>query len=205
MDPRLRALALSCRGFLDESEGSYLYDLAERHASLGPVVEIGSYCGKSSIYLGAGVSRAGGILVCVDHHRGNEENQPGWEYHDPELWDTRAGAMETLPHLRHTLREAKLEDIAVVMVTTSAKAARLIPEPCGMVFIDGGHTQTAADADYEAWAHKVAQGGVLAIHDLFPDPRDGGQAPIAIYRRALGSGLFEELPTVKTLGVLRRR
>jgi predicted O-methyltransferase YrrM len=205
MDPRLRALALACRGFLDESEGLRLYDLAERHAPLGPVVEIGSYCGKSSIYLGAGVARAGGILVCVDHHRGNEENQPGWEYHDAELWDARAGAMETLPRLRRTLREAGLEDVTVVMVTASVKAARLISEPCGMVFIDGGHTQAVADADYEAWAPKVAGGGILAIHDLFPDPRDGGQAPIAIYRRALGSGLFEELPGVKTLGELRRK
>ncbi len=205
MDPRLHALALGCRGFLDDREGLRLHDLAAQHSRLGPVVEIGSYCGKSSIYLGSGVARAGGVLICVDHHRGNEENQPGWAYHDAELWDRQAGALETLPHLRRVLREAGLEDAVVVMVTRSTKAAALIAQPCGMVFIDGGHTRAAADADYLAWAPKVCRGGILAIHDLFPNPDEGGQAPIEIYRRALASGEFEELATVETLGVLRRK
>jgi len=205
MDPRAHRLALEWRGFLDDDEGLRLHDLARAHAALGPVVEIGSYCGKSSLYLGAGVREAGGLLVCVDHHRGSEEHQPGEEYHEPDLLDPRTGRMDSLPELRRALHEAGLEASSVLIVAPSPVAASLVAGPLGMVFIDGGHSHAAAHADYEAWAHKVAPGGVLAIHDLFPDPADGGQAPIEIYRRALAEGAFEELPGTKTLGVLRRR
>lgn len=205
MDAGLRRIALACRGFLDDEEGMRLYGLARDHAWLGPVLEIGSYCGKSTVYLGAGVREAGGTLISIDHHRGNEEQQPGWEYHDPELVDPETGMMDSLPLLRRTLRAAGLEEIAVVIVGRSVEVAPLIAVPLGMVFIDGGHTLAAAEADYGAWAPKVAPGGVLAIHDLFDDPADGGQAPITIYRRALASERFEELERTGTLGVLRRR
>jgi len=205
MDRELLDIARAAKGFMDEQEGLRLYELARDHAHLGPVVEIGSYCGKSSVYIGAGVKEAGGTLVCVDHHRGSEENQPGWEFHDAELWDDEADAMDTLPFLRTTLRRAGLEDTAVVMVTRSPRAASLWAVPAAMVFIDGGHTLEHASADLESWSPKVMAGGILAIHDLFPNPDEGGQAPIEIYRRALASGEYDELPGVKTLGVLRRR
>lgn len=205
MDARARQVALSCKGFLDDDEGRRLYDLAREHARLGPVLEVGSYCGKSSVYLGSGAKESGGILVCVDHHRGNEEQQPGWEYHDPELLDPVVGRIDSLPFLRRALHDAGLEETAIVIVGDSARVAELCPVSLGMVFIDGGHTFEAARADYEAWAPRVAPGGILAIHDLFDDPGQGGQAPIEIYRRALGTGEFDELPRTKTLGVLRRR
>jgi predicted O-methyltransferase YrrM len=197
--------ALGCKGFLDADEGQRLFELARDYAHLGPIVEIGSYCGKSSVYLGSGARCAGGTLVCVDHHRGNEEQQRGEQYHDPEVYDPNAEGLDTLPFLRETLRKAGLEEVAILLVTRSARAADIWKVPAGMVFIDGGHTQVAADTDYECWAPVVVRSGILAIHDLFPDPSQGGQAPINIYRRALASGEFEELPTTKTLGVLRRR
>jgi len=205
MDAHTHKIALHSKGFLDDAEGLRLHDLAREHARLGPIVEIGSYCGKSSVYIGSAVRDVGGVLVCVDHHRGSEENQPGWEYHDAELVDPEAGKLDTLAWLRRTIHRAGLEDHVVVMVTRSKTAASLVNVPLGMVFIDGGHTHEAAHADYEAWSGKIARGGILAIHDLFPDPAAGGQAPIEIYRRAVASGLFDELPTTKTLGVLRRR
>jgi predicted O-methyltransferase YrrM len=205
MDARARQVALNCRGFLDDHEGMRLFDLAREHAHLGPILEIGSYCGRSSVYLGSGAKQSGGVLVCVDHHRGNEEQQPGWEYHDPELVDPAVGRIDSLPLLRRTLHESGLEDTAIVIVGDSARVARLWSIPLGMVFIDGGHTFEAVRTDYEAWAPRVVSGGILAIHDLFDDPEEGGQAPIEIYRRALGSGEFDELPRTKTLGVLRRR
>ena len=205
MDPRAHAIALACKGFLDDAEGLRLHDLALAHARLGPVLEVGSYCGKSSVYLGAGAAAAGGTLVCVDHHRGSEEHQPGEEYHDTELVDPRTGVFDSLPELRRTLRAAGLEGNAILLVAPSPTAARFWSTPLGLVFIDGGHSAAAAHADYESWSGKVAPGGILAIHDLFPDPADGGQAPIEIYRRALASGGFEDLPGTKTLGVLRRR
>jgi predicted O-methyltransferase YrrM len=205
MDAKARAAALSCKGFLDEDEGLRLHELARAQAALGPIVEIGSYCGKSACYLGSGARDGGGVLVCVDHHRGSEENQPGELYHDADLFDADAGRLDTLPYLRRTIREAGLEDAVVIAVAASARFAGLWTAPLGMVFIDGGHTFAAAHSDYECWAPKLAPGGILAIHDLFPDPNDGGQAPIEIYRRALASGEFDELPATKTLGVLRRR
>jgi len=44
----------------------------------------------------------------------------------------------------------------------------------------------------------------LAIHDLFADPHEGGQAPYAIFKMALQSGLFELITQVNSLGLLRR-
>lgn len=205
MDTELLRIARECKGYLDEAEGLRLYELAREYGKVGPIVEIGSYCGKSSVYLGAGAQAAGSTLVCVDHHRGSEEHQLGEQYHDPELYDADAKRMETLHALRRTLRLAGLEDAAVLMVASSANAARVWSTPLGMVFIDGGHSFETARSDYASWHGKLAHGGVLAIHDLFPDPAQGGQAPIEIYRRGLQSGLFEALPTTKTLGAMRRK
>ena len=205
MSAQALAAARACKGFLDEEEGQRLFELAYDHARLGPIVEIGTYCGKSSVWIGSGAAAAGGLLVCVDHHRGNEEQQPGELYHDADLVDPATGLMDSLRFLRRTLRAADLERSAIVMVTTSRIASGICRGPFGMVFIDGGHTFEAAETDLECWAPQVAPGGILAIHDLFPNPADGGQAPITIYRRALASGTFDELPATKTLGVLRRK
>lgn len=203
MEKTLREIALACKGYLDEEEGLRLYQLAREAAQVGPVLEVGSYCGKSSVYLGAGVREVGGTLFCLDHHRGSEEHQPGEEYHDNELFDPVTGCMETLPALRRTLHAAGLERSCVLLVSRSQDLAPLWQTPLSMVFIDGGHSETQAQADYDGWSDKIMPGGLLAIHDLFPNPAEGGQAPINIYRKGLHSGRFEALPTTKTLGVLR--
>lgn len=205
MDPEALKVALACKGFLDEAEGIRLYTLARELGELGPLLEIGSYCGKSSVYLASGAKAASATLICVDHHRGSEEHQPGEEYHDPELFDRDAQRMDSLGELRRNLRRAGVEDSAVLLVASSQQAARVWSTPLALVFIDGGHSHAQAHADYDGWARHVMPGGVLAIHDLFPDPSTGGQAPIEIYRRALASGAFEALETTRTLGVLRRR
>lgn len=204
MDAEMLAVARACKGYLDENEGLRLHALAKEQAASGLVLELGSYCGKSAIYLGSGVREAGGRLICVDHHRGSEEHQPGEEYHDPDLVDELSGRFDTLPTLRRTLAQAGLEPHVVHVVGRSQDVASFWQTPLAMVFIDGGHSHEQAHMDYEGWADKVQLGGILAIHDLFPNPDEGGQAPIEIYRRALASGWFEALPTTKTLGVLRR-
>jgi predicted O-methyltransferase YrrM len=168
------------------------------------VLEIGSYCGKSTIYLAAAARGAGQLVLTVDHHRGSEEHQPGWEYHDPGLVDPRTGRLDTLPALRATLAAAGLEDHVVVVVGRSADVARIWRTPLGLVFIDGGHTEQAAVTDYQGWAPWVAPGGVLAIHDVFPDPADGGRAPHLIYQRALASGGFTEVRAEGSLRLLER-
>lgn len=204
MDKALHDLALACKGYLDDEEGMRLHDLGREYGKLGAVLEVGSYCGKSSIYLGAGVQAVQGTLFCLDHHRGSEEHQPGEGYHDVDLYDEVVGRMESLPALRRNLHAAGLERSTVLLVGRSQDVSPHWHTPLGMVFIDGGHSEAQAQADFDGWADRVMPGGVLAIHDLFPNPDEGGQAPINIYRKGLASGKFEALETTKTLGVLRR-
>ena len=201
---QLARAAEAAKGFMPAPEGLALYDSAAAYARRGPVAEIGTYCGKSTIYLAAAVRDAGQFVITVDHHHGSEENQPGWEYHDSSLVDPATGRLDTLPHFRSTLGATGLEEHVIAIVGRSADVAGLWRTPLGMVFIDGGHTDAAAIADYEGWAPWVAPGGALAIHDVFPDPADGGQAPYRIYRRALDSGEFQEVRTEGSLRILRR-
>ena len=204
MDAELRKAAEAARGFMPAPEGLALHETAARYARVGPILEIGTYCGKSTIYLAAAARAAGQFVITVDHHRGSEENQPGWEYHDAELVDPRSGRLDTLPHFRSTLAAAGLEDSVIAVVGRSVDVARLWGTRLGMVFIDGGHTDAAAVADYQGWAPHLARGGALAIHDVFPDPADGGQAPYRIYLRALASGAFTEVRREGSLRVLER-
>ncbi|MGE5292765.1 MAG: class I SAM-dependent methyltransferase [Micromonosporaceae bacterium] len=196
--------AEAAKGFMPPAEGRALSETAREYARLGPVVEIGTYCGKSTIYLAAAVAGTGQHVITVDHHHGSEENQPGWEYHDPSLVDPRTGRMDTLPFFRATLAATGLEEHVIAVVGRSADVAALWRVPIGMLFIDGGHTDEAAQADYEGWAPWVAPSGALAIHDVFPDPADGGQAPYRVYLRALKSGAFSEVRVEGSLRVLQR-
>jgi len=209
MDAELRKAAEAATGFMPAAEGLALCETAQSYAAVGPVLEVGSYCGKSAIYLAAGVreARARGILqqvVTVDHHRGSEEHQPGWEYHDPSLVDPVTRRVDTLPRLRATLAAAGVEDDVVAIVGRSADVARLWRTPLGMLFIDGGHSEANVVTDYEGWAPWVAPGGALAFHDIFPDPADGGQAPYRVYLRAIASGAFTEVSVTGSLRVLER-
>jgi predicted O-methyltransferase YrrM len=194
----------SVKGFLHPDEGAALYHAALAVAPRGPCLEVGSYCGKSTVYLGSACQRAGTVLFAVDHHRGSEEHQPGEEYHDPALYDRHAGLMDSFREFRATMRRAGLEDTVVPVVASTRVASRAWRTPLALVFIDGGHSREAALADYRGWSPHLVAGGILAIHDIFPDPADGGQAPYEIYRLALASGLYHELPRVQTLGLLRR-
>jgi predicted O-methyltransferase YrrM len=204
VDAELLKAAEAATGFMPAAEGLALFGAAARYAARGPVLEVGTYCGKSTIYLAAAARAAGQPVITVDHHHGSEENQPGWEYHDPSLVDPGTGRLDTLPRLRATLHAAGVEDDVVVVVGRSADVARLWRTPLGMLFIDGGHTDAAASTDYEGWAPWVAPGGVLAIHDVFPDPADGGQAPYRIYQRAVKSGAFTEVEGQGSLRLLER-
>tara|TARA_R110002072_G_scaffold89232_3_gene199866 strand:+ start:42646 stop:43263 length:618 start_codon:yes stop_codon:yes gene_type:complete len=195
----------SVKGFLAAEEGAELYQRCLAACAVGPALEIGSYCGKSTVYLGQACKEARSTLFALDHHRGSEEHQLGEEYHDPELYDAGVGKMDTFKLFRDTVSRADLEDHIVPIVASSRVAARNWQTPLGFVFIDGGHSLEAAETDYECWSPHVALGGILAIHDLFPNPEEGGQAPITIWRAAVASGLFEDLGVVGTLGVLRRR
>jgi predicted O-methyltransferase YrrM len=204
MPADLHARALAADGFMPDDEGLLLFRVACEALPLGPVLEIGSYCGKSAIYLGAAAREVGGTVFTVDHHRGSEENQAGWEYHDPSLVDPRTGLMDTLPRFRSTIAGAGLEDQVVAVVGRSTTVSALWRTPLSLVFIDGGHAEVHAQADYTGWARWVMGGGLLAIHDVFPDPADGGRPPYDVFLRAVGAGDFEETLALGSMRVLRR-
>ncbi len=195
----------SVKGFLDPLEGRRLYETAREACKMGPCLEIGSYCGKSTLYLGWGCRENNGILYSIDHHAGSEEQQPGEEYFDPETFDPKSCAINTFPIFQQTIRKGGLEETVVPIVAKSHVVARMWSTPLSLVFIDGGHSYEAAFTDYSCWAPLIIPGGFLIIHDIFFDPQEGGQAPRRIYELAQSSGLFETLPMTKTLGVLRRR
>jgi predicted O-methyltransferase YrrM len=200
-----RALADGIKGFLDPEEGRALYDFALDASRRGPCLEIGSYCGKSSVYIGSACRENGGVCFSIDHHRGSEEHQPGEAYFDPDLFDYKAFAVDTFPRFRKTLALAGLEKNVVPIVSPSRVVARNWTTPLSLVFIDGGHSQAAVQNDYDGWAGHIMPGGYLLIHDIFEDPEKGGQAPWEVYKRAAACGRFETLARVKTLGVLMRK
>jgi MMP 1-O-methyltransferase len=204
MDARLVEVAHAAKGFMPEDEGLALHAAGRDGVGVGPLLEIGSYCGKSAVYLGAAARDGDTVLYSVDHHRGSEENQAGWEHHDPEVVNPDTGRMDTLPFFRRTIERAGLEDAVVAVVGDSPVIAANWSTPLGLVFVDGGHALDVVLADFEAWSPHVAAGGVLVFHDVFEDPRDGGQAPFEIWKRAVASGLFTPVSTTGSLRVLRR-
>jgi len=201
-------MARAIQGFMPDDEGRALYRAGAQAARdvNGPLLEIGTYCGKSAVYLGAAAAELATVLFSVDHHRGSEENQAGWEHHDPSLVDPLNGRMDTLPRARRAIEQAGLEDYVVLVVGPSPVVATNWSTPLALLFIDGGHGAEVAWADYRGWAPKVAPGGLLAIHDVFPDPAEGGRPPYELFCEALASGLFEDCPALAcgSLRVLRR-
>jgi predicted O-methyltransferase YrrM len=204
MDPRLRSAAEAARGFMPPDEGDALYESTRSVRTPGALLEIGTYCGKSAIYLGAAARELDRVLFTLDHHRGSEENQAGWEHHDPDLVDPETGRMDTLSTFRRTIHDAHLEETVVAIVGHSEAVARAWQTPLAFLFIDGGHGSEPAHRDYDSWVPHIELGGVLAIHDVFPDPADGGRPPYELYCRALESGEFEDVRTVGSLRILRR-
>lgn len=206
--PDLRVHALAAKGFMPPEEGDALYEAAVaagRTVPGRPFLEVGSYCGRSTVWLGAAARECNTVLFAVDHHRGSEENQAGWEHHDTSVVDPRVGKMDTLPFFRATIHDAGLEDVVFAVVGQSPAVAAAMATPLAFLFIDGGHGEEPARLDYERWVPHVVVGGTLAIHDVFPDPADGGRPPYEqIFRPAMESGRFTLVSATGSLRVLRR-
>ncbi|HIG25689.1 MAG TPA: class I SAM-dependent methyltransferase [Acidimicrobiia bacterium] len=204
MEEHLLSQAKLARGFMPPDEGLALYQHACAVSIAGPFLEVGSYCGKSAIYLGAAAQKSDRLLFALDHHRGSEENQPGWEWHEPDLVDPDLEKMDTLPHFRRAVHDAGLEGTVVALVGESAPVAAAWQTPLALLFIDGGHGKEPAHRDYQGWVPQVALGGVLLIHDVFPNPEDGGRPPFEIWERAMNSGAFKEIGATGSLRALQR-
>lgn len=201
----LMAHATAAKGFMPPDEGLLLFRRALERLPHGPALEVGTYCGKSAIYLGAAARSVGGTVFTVDHHRGSEENQAGWEHHDPSTVDPEFDRMDTLGMFRKNIARAGLESEVVAIVGASATVARWWQAPLSLLFIDGGHGVEPARDDYRNWTPLVAPGGLLVIHDVFPDPADGGRPPYEeIYLPALDSGQFVEIEELGSMRVLQR-
>lgn len=204
MDPETQAFAEAARGFMPPDEGLALHEASRGVEVDGPFLEVGSYCGKSGVYIGAAAKARGRVLFALDHHRGSEENQAGWEWHEPDLVDPDIDKMDTLPIFRRTIHDAGLEGTVVALVGDSPTVGRAWATPLALLFIDGGHGHDPAHRDYEIWVPHVVVGGRLLIHDVFANPEDGGRPPYEIYCRAMTSGAFRELAAVGSLRVLER-
>lgn len=208
LSERLRACALAAKGFMPADEGDALFAAAVEAGNAFPglpFLEVGSYCGRSTVWLGAAARSCATVLFAVDHHRGSDENQAGWEHHDASLVDPRTGLMDTLPTFRDTIHNADLDDVVFAVVGRSSAVAARWASPIAFLFIDGGHGEEPARADYEGWTPHVVLGGTLAIHDVFPNPADGGRPPYElIFRPAIESGRFELRSSEGSLRVLRR-
>lgn len=205
MDSNQLEVAEAVKGFLPKNEAAALYDAAVAVEVDGPLLEVGSYCGKSSVYLGYAAQSIGRVLYALDHHRGSEENQAGWEHHDSELIDKQKGVMDTLPYFRDAIFAAGLEHVVIALVGHSGVIARNWTTPLSFLFIDGGHGEEPAKADFNGWVPKVKEGGILAIHDVFPNPKDGGRPPYEqIYLPAIESGNWNEVHVEGSLRILKR-
>ena len=205
MDSDQVKVAEAVKGFLPKNEAAALYDAAIAVEVDGPLLEVGSYCGKSSVYLGYAAQSIGRVLYALDHHRGSEEDQAGWEHHDPELIDKQKGVMDTLPYFRDAIFAAGLEHVVIALVGHSGVIARNWTTPLSFLFIDGGHGEEPAKADFNGWVPKVKEGGTLAIHDVFPNPKDGGRPPYEqIYLPAIESGNWNEVHVEGSLRILKR-
>lgn len=193
------------KGFLDEREAYRLYELALKAGKNGPCLEIGSYCGKSSVYLGMACKENSTVLFSIDHHGGSEEQQPGEEYFDPDLLDKDMGRVDTLKHFRKTITDFDLDDVVIPVIGRSATIGLIWKTPLSLIFIDGSHAYESVLSDYNLWANNLIPGGYLLFHDIFSDPAKGGQAPYLVYMKAVESGLYEVKPMCESLGILIRK
>ena len=195
---------IDVKGFLSDKEAKKLQELFLNVHHLGSVLEIGTYCGKSTLNFALIAKKIGGLIYTVDHHTGSEEHQLGEEYHDEDLYDKRLKKFNTLPEFLKNLRSSSLENFIIPIISKSSDASETFSELISLLFIDGGHSLEAALSDYNSWKDKICSGGLLVIHDVFPNPKDGGRPPFEIYSKAQKSKQFEDLGIYETLGILKK-
>ena len=188
------------KGFMPISEGTALLKWAQKFSKNGPIMEIGTYCGKSTIYLATGALQNNQFVYTIDHHEGSEEHQINEEYFDSETYDFIKKRVDTFPLLIKNINKLNIKNI-IPIISESSRVSKNWETNLSMLFIDGGHSIESASNDYECWESKIIKGGALVIHDIFERPQDGGQAPYEIYKRSIKSNykLFERVDTTVCL------
>jgi len=195
---------IDVKGFLSDKEAKKLQELFLNVHHLGAVLEIGTYCGKSTLNFAHVAKKIKGLVFTVDHHTGSEEHQLGEEYHDEDLFDKRLNKFNTLPEFLKNIRSSNLGQFIIPVISSSSEASETFSELISLLFIDGGHSTEAAFSDYNSWKDKICSGGLLVIHDVFPNPKDGGRPPFEIYSAAQKSKEFDDLGIYETLGILKK-
>ena len=193
----------SIKGFLELNEGIALYEEVKRVSKNNFCVEIGSYCGKSTCFIGQACKENKSKLITIDHHKGSEEQQLGELYFDAEVYDEKLGRVNTLPLLEKNLAKFDLEEVVKPLVMDSISASKIVENNADLIFIDGSHTFESAESDYELWKNKIKKGGTLAIHDVYDSEDEGGQAPNKIFKQSLNEG-FNFIKRVKSLVLLQK-
>ena len=190
------------KGFMPEHEGKALYKWARKFSEYGPLLEIGTYCGKSSMFLSEGAQANNQYVYTIDHHMGSEEHQVNEEYFDIEIFDELSKRINSFPLFLENINNFGIKNI-VPIVNESSLVAESWNSPLAMVFIDGGHSLETAMNDFISWHEKIISGGALVIHDIFENPEDGGQAPYEVYMHALRNG-FNDFDRVDTIVCLKK-
>ncbi len=148
---RARATAATIDGWLTDGEGEFLFRIAAACPAHSSIVEIGSWKGKSTVWLASGVSEDSGIRVfAIDPHA-------------QSLEDPRA---RTLDDLNANLVRAGVSGMVVPIVATSHAIAPTFEQRPGVVFVDGSHLEEAVATDLDDWLPKLIDGGVIALHDV---------------------------------------
>ncbi len=149
--------------------------------------------------------RGGTVLFTVDHHRGSEENQAGWEHHDPSVVDPRTGRMDTLPFFRRTIEDAGLEDVVVAVIgdspTVAAHWAHAARARCSSTAVTRSTSRSPTTRPGRRTSRRAA---CSSFHDVFEDPADGGQAPFEVWTARGAPPAFTPVSTTGSLRVLRR-
>ena len=195
---------LDVKGFLSDKEAKKLQELFLNVHHLGAVLEIGTYCGKSTLNFALVAKKINGLVFTVDHHTGSEEHQHGEEYHDEDLYDERIEKFNTLPEFLKNIRSSNLYKYVIPVINSSKETSKIFSESIALLFIDGGHSHEAALDDFNSWKDKISSGGLLVIHDVFPNPKEGGRPPFEIYSTAQKSKDFIDLGIYETLGILKK-
>ena len=189
------------KGFMPQHEGEALSRWAEKFSSIGPALEIGTFGGKSSLYMAAGTSKNEQVVFTIDHHSGSEEHQVGEAYFDPDIYDESLGHVNTVPLMQSNLNQFEESRYVVPMIVNANLLAPIWTMSLGLLFIDGSHTEMSAQNDSVNWNKRLLTGGALVIHDIYENPDEGGQAPFLIYQKALEEGfdLYERVDTIVCL------
>jgi predicted O-methyltransferase YrrM len=158
----IKILIADIDGWLTDNEGKLLRDLAEQCRGRGAIVEIGSWKGKSTIWLAKGSKNGSRVRIyAIDPHIGSESHQE------------KFGKVWTFKEFQENIKKAEVDDIVIPIVKTSAEAAESFEEPVELIFIDGSHDYDMVKLDFECWYPKLVDGGIMAFHDTigWPGPR----------------------------------